>query len=77
MYRWFESLRYDPPDLAPLSLKYIRYRDLNEKSHMGKFIKSKVCYHRRAIVDDGIWWRDASESMAERVFENGNTPNFH
>ena len=61
-----------PCDIAPASLKYVRYRDLNDKSHKGEFNESDVYYHRQSIVI-GNWWQIPARE-GERMFEDERTP---
>lgn len=60
-------------DLAPANLKFVRYRDLNDKSYRGNFTKSDVYYHRESMAD-GTWWLKIPARQVDIVFEDERTP---
>lgn len=70
MHPAFES---GPYDLFSTSLKYLRYRGLNSKSHKGEFTQSEVYYHQESIAD-GPRWLQIVASHGESVFEDERTP---
>ncbi|KAL9065878.1 MAG: hypothetical protein Q9161_007931 [Pseudevernia consocians] len=60
-------------DLAPAHLKYVRYRDLNDKSYRGEFTESDVYYHRESMAGD-TWWLKIPARRADIMFEDERTP---
>ena len=65
-----------PCDVIPVSLKYVRYRDLNDKSHKGEFTKSDVYYHRKSMVN-GTWWLEIPPREGDEMFEGEKTPEIY
>ena len=64
----FTSLPYD---VAPASLKYIRFYDFIEKPYEGEPIMSQVYYHRdRESTSDGVWWLKLTATVGERIFKD-------
>ena len=59
-------------DRAPANLKFVRYRDLNDKSYRGDFIESDVYYHRENMADG--WWLKIPARQTDSVFEDERTP---
>lgn len=70
MHSVFESYPYD---VAPASLKYVRYRDLNDNPHMGGHTESDVYYHRERMAN-GSWWLKIPVRRSEIMFEEEMTP---
>lgn len=64
---------YCPYNIAPASLKYVRYRDLNEESHKGEHTESDVYYHRETMAN-GTWWLKIPAREEEKMFEDDRTP---
>ena len=62
-------------DLAPATLKYIRYFDLNERSHKGEFRMLEVYYHRESVAN-GSWWVKLPPRRAQSVFDDERVPMF-
>ena len=64
----FTSLPYD---VAPASLKYIRFCDIIDRPYVDESIMSRVYYHRdREIASDGVWWLRLAETVGERIFND-------
>ena len=72
----YAAFAIGPHDPAPASLKYIRFRDLNDNSHKGVFTKSYVYYHRETLAC-GDWWMKLPASDGDRMFNDEITPKIY